>query len=144
MMQYSLAVISDRLQALTRRLDSTPGEPGRLRLFSDPRPPVGGDPAGSAVELAVLVFPQPSLDTMAGYVLVLRNPVTTLVRATGEATWGRLENGNGDFVADGDVGLVDADNNVLIPNGDFIIRGTSRMLYAGGEFTITMARHREA
>jgi hypothetical protein len=90
--------------------------------------------------LAQLVFPKPSLDNVTGTQLTLRNPPTALVQVTGVATWARLVNGAGQYVADMDVGI-DGDPlaDVIIRKGD----GTpadSTQLYAGGEFSVVLAR----
>lgn len=153
MITFSLAVMSDRLQALTRRLDSDLTEPGRLRLFSDPRPS-GGGLIGDAVELAVLVFPKPSLFEVVGDTMTIQNPVPTLIRATGDATWARFENGAGDYVADCDVGVVKLDDTVLIPGEVLLVRDPFpevpgmtpppvNRLFAGGELSVLMVKMRD-
>lgn len=139
-MDYSSAVISDRLQALTRRLDSDPALPGRLRIFSAPKPSPGQLP-GAAQELATLSFPKPSLQSVVGKVLTLLLPPTTLIGVTGDAFWGRLESGSGEWVADGVVGLIEG--TTVTQPGDFLIVGTSVRLFAGGELTILVAKLQE-
>lgn len=139
-MDYSSAVISDRLQALTRRLDSDPALPGRLRIFSAPKPSPGGLP-GAATELATLSFPKPSLQGVVGKVLTLLAPPTTLIGATGDAFWGRLEAGSGEWVGDGLVGLIE--DGVVTQPGDFLIVGDSVRLFAGGELTVLVAKLQE-
>lgn len=140
---YSLAVISDRLQALTRQLDADPSVPGRMLVYDGPRPASGQMPNPAPTLLAQLIFPRPSLDSVTGTQLTLRNPATALVQATGVATWVRLVNGTGQYVADMDVGI-DGD-----PTADVLIRNangtpaTSTQLYAGGEFSVAMAHHVE-
>lgn len=139
---YSQAVISDRLQALTRRLDADPVLPGRLLIYSAPRP-ASGQPPATAVLLAQLVFPKPSLDNVTGNVLTLLNPATALAQATGEAHWARLQNGASQFVADASAGIDPQTCVVLLrkPNGDL---ADTAMLYAGGELSVTLAQHAEA
>ena len=138
---YSLAVISDRLQALTRRLDADPTLPGRLLIYSAPRPLAGQSP-DTAVLLAQLAFPKPSLDNVTGSELTLRNPVTTLAAATGDAAWARLANGAGQFVADMDAGIDALTCEVLLidANGD---AATSATVYLGGNVSVTLAKHVE-
>ena len=140
MITFSLAVISDRLQALTRGLDSDPSAPGKLVLFDGVRPASGQAPAALSNALATATFPKPSLDSVTGNILTLQNPATTLVQVTGLATWGRFMNGAGQYVADVDVG-VDADVGVevIIRKGDGQPADTAQ-LYAGGEFSVTLAR----
>lgn len=140
---YSLAVISDRLQAITRRLDADPVLPGKLLIYSGVRPASGQPPAVSAVLLAQLVFPKPSLNNVTGSVLTLLNPATALVQATGDVTWARLQNGSGDYVADMDAGVDTAICEVLIRKANGDLANTAR-LYAGGEISVTLAKHSEA
>ena len=135
MFTMSSAVISDRLQALTRRLDSG-GQAGRLKLYTLPRP-AAGQPAGSAVLLAEISFKYPSLDVVVGKVLTLRNPDTTLALVTGEVGWGRMESSVGEWIADGDVGITgDTDK-------EFLIDGGSTLIYAGGEISVSVAQLQE-
>ena len=134
---FSLAVISDRLQALTRALDADPVLPGKLLVL-------GGTPSGigqpySVGDLLVTVsLDRPSLSNVLGRVLTLRNPATVLVTATGEVTWARLVNGANQFVADLDVGLPGSNAAVIVTNS-----ATTMMVYAGGEFSLTLAKLQE-
>lgn len=136
---YSLAVISDRLQALTRQLDADPSSPGRMLVYDSPRPASGQMPNPAPTLLAQLIFPRPSLDSVTGTQLTLRTPAPALVLVTGVATWVRLVNGAGQYVADMDVGIDgDPTADVLIRNADGT-PATSTQLYAGGEFSVAMA-----
>ena len=76
---FSPAVISDRLQALTRALDLDPTNPGRMHIISAPAPADGQPIPPSAQILATVLFPKPSLDNVTGKVLTLLNPSTALV-----------------------------------------------------------------
>ena len=141
---YSLAVISDRLQALTRQLDADPNLPGRMLVYDGTRPASGQAPDSSSLLLGQLTFPRPSLDSVTGTQLTLRNPPTTLVQTTGLATWARLVNGAGQYVADMDVGTdADTDVEVVIRKADGSPADTTN-LYAGGEFSVSLARLVEA
>jgi hypothetical protein len=133
MISFSNAVISDRLQALTRALDSDPLLPGRLLIYSDTRPARGATPPVGAYLLASLSFTTPSLDNVLASVLTLRNPVTTLVNISGLATWARMVNGAGQFVADMDVGATGS-------SAECIINATDTQLWAGGELSVSLAR----
>jgi hypothetical protein len=144
MITFSPAVISDRLQALTRGLDSDPANPGKLVVYSGTRPAAGQAPDPLSNVLATAIFPKPSLSNVTGSALTLQNPATTLVQVTGLATWARLTNGAGQYVADVDVGT-DADIGVEVvirkANGQ---PADTTQFYAGGEFSITLARLVEA
>lgn len=138
MISFSQAVISDRLQALTRAIDAS-DSPGKLLIYSEPVP-LPGQPAGAAMQLCALNFPKPSLSGVAGKVLTLLNPAPSLVIATGTAAWARLVSGNGDYVADLDVGLPLSAAAVRLNNGADPL---SLNLYAGGEITVTLATLQE-
>lgn len=141
MIAYALSVISDRLQALTRALDADPTLPGKLLVYDGPRPAAGGAPDAASSVLATLVFPRPSLNNVTTNVLTLLNPPPTMVTATGLATWARMTSGSGQFVADMDVGTDDT-----LPLPEVIIRKADNSpadttnLYAGGEFSVSLAR----
>lgn len=140
MISYALSVISDRLQALTRALDSDPTLPGKLLVYDGPRPPAGGAPDAASSVLATLVFPRPSLNNVTTNVLTLLNPPPTMVTATGLATWARMSSGSDQFVADMDVGTdADTDVEVVIRKADNSPADTTN-LYAGGEFSVSLAR----
>ena len=135
---FSLAVISDRLQSMTRAMDADPVHPSRQKIYSAPVPAAGQRP-DTAVLLATLVFPRPSLDNVTNKTLTLLNPSTTLVSTTGEADWARIENGAGQYVVDLDVGAAGDDAAVILNNGT----PGSLMLYAGGELSVTLAKLQE-
>ena len=140
MISYALSVISDRLQALTRALDADPTLPGKLLVYDGPRPAAGGAPDSASSVLATLVFPRPSLNNVTTNVLTLLNPPPTMVTATGLATWARMVSGSGQFVADMDVGTdADTDVEVVIRKVDNSPADTAN-LYAGGEFSVSLAR----
>lgn len=141
MMSFALSVISDRLQALTRALDADPALPGKLVIYDGPRPSSGDNPDPVSSALATCVFPRPSLDSVTTFTLRLRQPLPTMVTVTGLATWARLVDGTGRFVADVDVGTDDT-----LPLPEVIIRkadgspAATANLYAGGEFAVVLAR----
>lgn len=140
MMTFALSVISDRLQALTRALDADPALPGKLVIYDGPRPSSGDNPDPVSSVLATCVFPRPSLDSVTTFTLRLRQPLPTMVQTTGLATWARLTDGAGRFVADLDVGTdADTDMEVIIRKEDGSPAETTNM-YAGGEFAVLLAR----
>lgn len=140
MISFALSVISDRLQALTRALDADPTLPGKLLVYDGPRPASGGAPDAASSVLATLVFPRPSLNNVTTNVLTLLNPLPTMVTTTGLATWARMVSGSGQYVADMDVGTdADTDVEVVIRKADNSPADTTN-LYAGGEFSVSLAR----
>jgi hypothetical protein len=133
MIEFSDAVISDRLQALTRALDADTSLPGRLQVYSGDRPARGANAPANAYLLGALSFVRPSLDNVLQRVLTLRNPPTTLVSISGIATWARMVNGAGQFVADMDAGAIGSD-------AECIINSVTAQLYAGGELSVSLAK----
>lgn len=87
-----------RLSATLALLDSGVGN-ARIRLYNGTRPANGGAPTTLLVEIEL---DKPS-GTVAGNVLTLTSSDVPLCLATGTATWARIVNGAGAFVADGDV-----------------------------------------
>ena len=85
--------------------------------------------------------PAPQPDSVTTFTLRLRQPLPTMVQTTGMATWARLVDGTGRFVADVDVGTDDT-----LPLPEVIIRkangdpADTANLYAGGEFSVSLAR----
>jgi hypothetical protein len=134
MIHFSSAVVSDRLQALTRALDSDPTLPGRMWLL-DGVQPSPGQSAGVSRVLCELVFPRPSLSGVAGSALTLRNPSASLAVGSGLVSWARMVNGSGQYVADLDVGISGSGAAVTLTT----VSG-NLLVYAGGEVTVSVAR----
>lgn len=135
---FSLAVVSDRLQAITRAMDLDPNQPARLNLYTGPVP-LPGQPPDKAVLLASLAFPKPSLDRVAGHEIYVRSPVTSLAGATGKVEWARIENGAGQYVVDLDAGGPASDAAVKVKT-----KGTtSDTLYIGGEVSVDSVKFEE-
>lgn len=126
MIEFSDAVISDRLQALTRALDAgTAG--GTLNLYKGTRP-ARGTSAGDNL-LATFTFADPSLNNVTGNALTLNTPPAATCVGTGIAIWARMLGGDGTFIADMDIGLDGSGKEVIIDQ---------LQLYTGGEVTATV------
>lgn len=134
---FSDAVISDRLQALPRALDSGSAG-GQLRLYTDPVPARGATPTG-ATELVRFTFPKPSLADVTAGVLTLHAPASTLGRATGIPTWGRFLNSGGTFVADADAGGTSSSAAIKVESDLSTVR-----IYLGGSVTAAVVSLQEA
>lgn len=78
--------------------------PAKLRLYNGTRPANGGP---VTTLLAEIKLDKPC-GTVADGMLTLTSADTPLCLATGEATWGRIVNGNGTFAQDGNVSTVEA------------------------------------
>ncbi|MEC7120590.1 MAG: hypothetical protein VXW65_11915 [Pseudomonadota bacterium] len=131
---FSPAVVSDRLQALTRALDAD-SDAGQLLIYSGAQPSAGDVPAGDL--LIALSFSKPSMSGISGGVLTLSNPAPEFVAISGIATWGRLTDGAGAWVADVSVGAQGS-------GAVFEINQPTTQLYAGAELTVTVATLTEA
>lgn len=125
----SAAVISDALQAFTRRLDADAVLPGKLLLYTAPMPATAGaDPVGCTL-LVTFTLPKPSLDNVTAGVLTLADIDTELATNSGDAAWGRFVNGADQQVTDLDVGLTGEGAAITIA-------GASLHLYSGGVVTV--------
>lgn len=135
LVEFSNAVISDRLQALTRALDLDPVLPGKLLIYSAAWPGRGVAPAPANQLLATFTFNRPSLGGVTFKTLTLNALGTTLVAVSGEAAWARMTDGAGGFVCDLDVSLPGLGGAVELTTAN-----NTLTLYAGGELSATLAR----
>lgn len=133
MISFSDAVVSDRLRALTRALDADPAG-GKLLIYGGAQPTPGASASGA---LVTLNFPLPSLDSVTGSTLTLNEPPATMVDVTGDATWGRLTDGAGVWIADVTVGATGS-------GAVIVINSASTTIYAGAQLTVTVATLTEA
>lgn len=133
--EFSNAVISDRLQALTRALDLDPVLPGKLLIYSSTWPGRGVAPTGANQLLATFTFSRPSLSNVTYKTLTLMALGTVLVSVSGDAEWARMVDGAGGFVCDLDVSLPGMGGAVELTTVN-----NTLTLYAGGELSATLAR----
>ena len=123
---FNDAVTEDRLKAMTRALDAALA-PGKLKIYSGTQPTPGGTPTGTL--LLVMTFPQPSAASYAAGVLILHTPPTVPAEVDGLASWARLEDGSGNWVADCTVGATGSGQPV-------IINAVTTDLFAGVNVTV--------
>lgn len=124
MLDISAALNEARLTAVRDYADLGTGN-STISFYSTTRPAPGA--AEAADPLVVIVLAKPS-GTVAGGLLLLEQDAVggDLILNTGDAVWGRWFNGDGDWMADGDVTDEAGD-------GDFKVAGTAgTTLYAGG------------
>lgn len=127
-----MIVISDdlanaRLVAVSNSLDNGIGH-AKIRIYDGTRPAFGV--AGNVLTEVVLDKPCGVVDSR---VLTLHATDAALVLKSGNATWARVLNANGDIAFDADV----SDSS---GTGD--IRLSKTTLYEGGEVTLTSAKLR--
>jgi hypothetical protein len=92
------------LQALAQLLDAGGSAPAEFRIY-DGTPPVPGAEVTDQVLLGVCTCSVPAASVSGGVLTFAAVSEEDLALATGTATWGRLVDGNGDWIADFDVGL---------------------------------------
>lgn len=134
----STAVINDRLQALTRAIDAGSGA-GKLLIYDGTRPATGA--AITTQQLLVTQpFADPSAGSISGNTLTLALGASVLASHTGNASWARITDSAGTFVADMDAGASGSGKEVEL-NAD----GTpTTQLYEGGVVSISVATLVEA
>lgn len=117
---FVTALRNARLDAITAKLDAGSGA-GKLRIYNGSRPATGG---AATTLLAELTLSDPSAPAASAGALTL-NAITqdSAADATGTATWARLVDSDGNFVADCSVGAAAADiilNTVSIVAGAIV------------------------
>lgn len=114
-----------RLLGTLAHLDSATGN-ARLKIYTAPQPAPGGSPTTLLVTVT-LTKPAGALD---GGVLVLEalNPYDLAV-ATGDAAWGRLENGDGEWSSDLTVGAAGSGKPIQFDDVE---------MFAGGKVSPTL------
>lgn len=124
MLTLSIAVRNARLQSIADALGAA-AEPGTLTLYTGPRP-ASGAPLDAQLALVVIPCPRPFAADVENGVLTGAPFEEVMATEQGEAVWGRYSDGAGAFVADADVGELDAEGN---PTSD--INLPNRLIYAG-------------
>lgn len=105
----NVTIRNDRLNTLKAKIDAG-GAGGFLRIYDGTRPATGG---AATTLLAELTFSYPCAPAPTGGVLTF-SPIAAdaSANATGTATWCRITDSTGAFVADGSVGTSGADYNL--------------------------------
>jgi len=100
MIQYSTAAKNAMLQAVADALDAADPEPGRLRLYTADQPATAGAAITDQTLLADIPLDLPC-GTAANGVLTITTPVEDgNLPASGTVAWGRLVDGNDNWIAD--------------------------------------------
>ncbi|WP_454752061.1 hypothetical protein [Cupriavidus necator] len=135
-LSLSTAVIADRLQALTRAIDGGSG-PGVLNIYDGTRPATG-EAVTTQNKLVAYPFADPSAGSISGTTLTLLiSGAAQLALKTGIASWARIVDSAGTFVADMDVGV----GKEVVP----LVEGVpNSQLYEGGEVSVSVATLVEA
>ncbi len=117
----SMPARNARVTALRDEIDIGAGT-AQLKLYIGARPAAGGAPTIAA---AVIDLPSPP-GTVTDNVLNLDLPAEVSAIGSGDVSWARITNRNGDWVMDMDAGEAQTNDIVVSP-------GT---VYAGGNLTI--------
>lgn len=108
-------------------LDLGPNK-ARMRIYGGTRPANPTDAPGSSM-LVEIELTKPS-GTITNGVLNLTQSANGIIAVTGQATWARFVNGNGDTCFDADAGQ---------GSGAWEVQLSQSQLYAGGEVALVSA-----
>ena len=128
MMVLSEMLRNARLDLIAAALDGADA-PGRMHIYDGIRPDPGLAITTQAL-LADIALPRPLAPPAQNGVLEFHPVAESLALATGIATWVRLTNGDGLWVADGDVGLMDSGADVELDDLELYRGGTVSVLAA--------------
>lgn len=101
--------------AFAALFDAAAGSPnaGYIRFYSGTQPTNGGDALGAHTLLAELRFSFPAFGSASSGVVTANSIASANAVANGTATWARLLDGDGNFIADVDVGTSGATINLV-------------------------------
>ena len=139
---YSTAVIQDRLQALTRAIDKGSAA-GKLLILDGTRPSTKGAAITDQNVLATQLFAKPSAGSVSGNTLTLAIGASVLASKTGKATWARIVDSDGTFVADLGVSKSGGSGALQLSTSESPPVPTDQ-LYEGGVFTLSLGTLVEA
>lgn len=128
MITLAPAIKNARLAILANALDAADSG-GVLRLYTAPRPGIG-EALTTQTLLVEVHLPKPCTATLENGTLILASIPAALCQHSGTATWGRLCDGNGNGIADVDVGLTGSGAEVEL---------STLLLLAGGSVTVSVA-----
>lgn len=128
---FSTAVIQDRLKALTRAIDGG-GAAGKVVLYDGTRPATGAAITTQNL-LVTQPFAYPSLGNVSGATLTLAMGTAALATKTGTASWARITDSAGNFVADMDVSAAGGSGEIQLSANST----PTTQVYEGGAVTIT-------
>jgi hypothetical protein len=131
-------VIADRLKALTRAIDGG-GAAGVLNIYDGTRPGTGGA-ITTQNKLAALPFAYPSAGVITDTTLPILIGASQLALKTGTASWGRIVDSTGVFVADLDVAASGGSGEVQLAAAGV----PTDQLYEGGDISASVGSLIEA
>ncbi len=115
----SLSARNARAAALVSQIDKA-SSAGTLKIFTTTQPAPGGAPSGTPIAIVPLQKP---CGTVANGQITFAITQPAQISASGTAVWARAEDGDGNWVADGDIAVTGT------PDAAFTIGSTA--LFAG-------------
>lgn len=122
----STALRTTRMTAILTAIDAGSG-PGTITIYSGTRPATGGA-LGASVQLGVVTFPDPA-GSVSGATLTFGTFVAdSSADATNTASWARIADSTGAFVADVGVGVSGSGAEIILNTVNIV---------SGGQISIT-------
>jgi hypothetical protein len=118
---YKVELRNARLDLIRDAIDADT-DPGTITIYDGTRPATGAS-EGSAKTLSVGTFSQPSAPDAATGVLTFDEIVYTDGLDDGTATWARIRDGSGAFIADASVGVTGSGADITINSVGIITDG---------------------
>lgn len=121
-MSFSESVRNARVQVIADEINAGTG-PATLEIYSGTRP-AAGEAVTDQTLLATVEFANPCTSTaIAGGVLTFDDFPTSVAVADGTATWGRITNAAGTFVADLDVSAASGGGQLVLNTTSIVTDG---------------------
>lgn len=123
----SSAALNEAALEGRRQFLDTGSANARIRLYNGTRPTSGGTATTMLVEIPL----DKPCGVVAGGVLTLASTAVPLVANSGNASWARIVNGNGDFAFDCDVSTVAAGTGQIQLEDTSLLAGGKTQLVSG-------------
>jgi hypothetical protein len=121
-MSLSTDVRTARVNTIRLAIDSG-GAAASLRIYDGARPSVAGAEITSQNLLATLTFSYPCETSVSGGILVLAEIAPVTASQTGTATWARITDSAGVFVADLDVSVAGGGGQIILNTVNLVASG---------------------
>ena len=126
---YSATVRNDMLTQLSNAVDGGTGA-GTLTLYDGTQPATGGTATNA---LVTITLPDPAFNAPSNGTMSTASSVSGTVGTSGTATWARMSDSAGTFVADFSVGGTGSGADIELDNTSLVAGGTVTI----NSFTIT-------
>lgn len=129
MFALNVSIKNSRLAVIKDAIDAAQGA-GKIMIYTAPVPDPPGSPVSTQTLLAELTFSKPCGSIDGGVLTFSTIQEESNAPATGTAAWARITDGDGNWVADVDVG--DSSSSA-------VIKLNTTQIYQGGIVRITSA-----